>query len=57
MNMGAVRFLIAGLCILLGFSAWADSGESVVVVYNSRMPLSKKVAEHYAEKRQVPSEQ
>ena len=55
--MGAGRFLIAGLWVLLGVSTWADTGESVVVVYNSRLPISKKVAEHYAQKRNVPSEQ
>ena len=55
--MGAGRFLIAGLCFLLGVSTWAETGESVVVVYNSRLPISKKVAEHYAQKRNVPSEQ
>jgi uncharacterized protein (TIGR03790 family) len=55
--MGAGRFLIAGLCFLLGVSTSAETGESVVVVYNSRLPISKKVAEHYAQKRNVPSEQ
>lgn len=35
----------------------ADSGEDVVVVYNDRMPESKRVAEHYALKRKVPKEQ
>src|SRR3982751_1288667 len=33
----------------------ADSGEDVVVVYNSRLPESKGVADHYAERRQVPA--
>jgi uncharacterized protein (TIGR03790 family) len=32
-------------------------GDEVVVVYNSRMPESKAVAEHYAEVRQVPIRQ
>lgn len=32
-------------------------GNEVVVVYNSRLPASKAVAEHYAEKRQVPADQ
>jgi uncharacterized protein (TIGR03790 family) len=35
----------------------ADSGASVVVVYNSRVPESKAVAEHYAQRRQVPTNQ
>jgi uncharacterized protein (TIGR03790 family) len=43
--------------ILLARALVADTGESVVVVYNSNIPASKQVAEHYAAKRQVPSEQ
>src|SRR4051794_29126625 len=35
----------------------ADSGASVVVVYNSKMAESKEVAEYYAERRQVPANQ
>ncbi|MGC9944294.1 MAG: TIGR03790 family protein [Verrucomicrobiota bacterium] len=35
--------------------ARADSGDDVVVLYNSRLPESKAVAEHYAEARQVPA--
>jgi uncharacterized protein (TIGR03790 family) len=35
----------------------ADSGSSVVVVYNKAMPESKEVAEHYAKLRQVPDSQ
>ncbi len=35
----------------------AESGSSVVVVYNSTMPESKQVAEHYAQRRQVPASQ
>ena len=32
-------------------------GDEVVVIYNSRMPESKAVAEHYAAARQVPAQQ
>ncbi len=32
----------------------AESGNSVVVIYNSSMPESKEVAEYYAKKRNVP---
>jgi uncharacterized protein (TIGR03790 family) len=32
-------------------------GESVVVIYNSKMPESKQLAEYYAERRQVPGTQ
>src|SRR5881392_4162482 len=35
----------------------ANSGNDVVVVYNSRMPESKGVAEYYAQRRSVPKEQ
>lgn len=34
-----------------------DTGESVVLVYNSSMPVSKEVADHYAAQRQVPTGQ
>src|ERR1700744_3330764 len=37
--------------------AIGNSGDSVVVVYNSDMPESKSVADHYAECRQVPANQ
>ncbi|HVK58737.1 MAG TPA: TIGR03790 family protein, partial [Candidatus Kapabacteria bacterium] len=55
--MGATRILLATLCIGLARCLVADTGESVVVVYNSRMAESKMVADHYAAKRQVPSNQ
>src|SRR5580693_7344507 len=35
----------------------AGPGDEVVVIYNTRVPESKGVAEHYAEMRQVPKEQ
>lgn len=35
----------------------ADDGSEVVVIYNNRSVESKRVAEYYAEKRQVPKEQ
>lgn len=35
----------------------ADPGESVVVVYNSSMPESREVAQHYARTRAVPENQ
>jgi uncharacterized protein (TIGR03790 family) len=44
------------LCLLGSLSAWAD-GNEVVVLYNSQMPASKLVAEHYAAARQVPAKQ
>ena len=35
----------------------ADMGETVVVVYNRRMPESKSLAEYYSRRRQVPVDQ
>ncbi len=51
---------------LVGFAAFAGTlvpvearadGDEVVVIYNSRVPESKSVAEHYADRRQVPKSQ
>src|SRR5580693_7998472 len=49
--------------VWIGF--WAGSsgacaaglGDQVVVVFNTRVPESRDVAEHYADRRQVPSDQ
>ena len=35
----------------------ASQGDEVVVVYNSRMPLSRQVADYYVQRRQVPKNQ
>ena len=46
------------LAFLVALSArGAGRGDEVVVIYNSRLPESKSVAEHYAERRQVPANQ
>src|SRR6266850_2866646 len=37
--------------------AGTNEGDEVVIVYNSRVPESKGVAEYYAQKRMVPSSQ
>ena len=42
---------------MLAVEALDPRGNSVVVVYNSAMPESKTVAEHYADRRTVPSNQ
>jgi uncharacterized protein (TIGR03790 family) len=47
---------LATLSCALALSA-AEPGESVVVVYNSRLPDSRAVANHYASVRHVPSRQ
>jgi uncharacterized protein (TIGR03790 family) len=44
------------LPVLAGLTAFAG-GEEVVVIYNSQMPASKAVAEHYAAARQVLAKQ
>ena len=35
----------------------ANPGDEVIVIYNSRVPESKAIAEHYAERRHVPATQ
>src|SRR5437016_3111302 len=58
---GAARLVVAQVlisaCAAIAPLQAADSGASVVVVYNSKMPESKQVAEYYAERRHVPSNQ
>ncbi len=53
------NFVAAVILIFIGIPlASADGpGDSVVVVYNSKQPDSKGVAEHYAERRHVPKSQ
>ena len=48
----AVALLLLGSQIIL-----QAGGEEVVVVYNSKSPDSKAIAEYYAEKRNVPKSQ
>jgi len=50
--VAAALNLAAGVLTLLG----ATAGDSVVVIYNSRMPESRDVAEHYAARRNVAAE-
>lgn len=45
------------LVLASGFARGAESGDSVVVIYNKRMPESKAVADYYASKRRVPDSQ
>lgn len=45
------------LAVLAPFLCRGESGDEVVLVYNSRMPESKDVADHYAERRHVPPSQ
>ncbi|MCX6905319.1 MAG: TIGR03790 family protein, partial [Verrucomicrobia bacterium] len=47
--------LMALLLALIGATTSAvESGDQVIVVYNTRLPASKEVAEYYAKRRQVP---
>lgn len=61
MNSLKVKYLawFAGGFIVLSpwLSLGANPGDEVVVVYNSRVPESKQIAEYYALKRQVPTNQ
>lgn len=52
----AICFAVAAL---FGFATAvsADEGSTMVVIYNSLLPESKMVAEHYAERRKVPASQ
>lgn len=45
------------LAVHLSAADAANTGAEVVVVYNSALPESKEVAEHYARLRQVPAAQ
>ena len=58
LNRVCLRIAFAALvpCLLTAGQA-AESGADVVVIYNSQMPESKQVAEHYAQRRQVPAGQ
>ena len=51
-----MRYLTIFLFTALACIA-AEPGASVVVVYNSDMPESKQVADHYAKRRNVPAAQ
>jgi len=44
---------IIGLTAPAGFAG----GDEVIVIYNSKLPASKSLAEYYAQRRQVPADQ
>jgi uncharacterized protein (TIGR03790 family) len=48
--------MVAGLVALAPLWAFAG-GDEVVVIYNTKVPESKKIAEHYAGLRHVPARQ
>lgn len=49
--------LLLALSVSLLPGPRADDGGSVLLVYNSSMPASKEVADHYASRRNVPANQ
>lgn len=53
MRKQALVWMLAGCAFI---ARAADSGNDVVVVYNTRMPESKGVAEYYAQRRSVPKD-
>ena len=50
--------LLAALAFLISTprASEREPGSSVVVLYNSKMPASKSLAEYYAQKREIPSD-
>src|SRR5437899_7191442 len=52
-------FLFGALLLsgLASPAAPADRGDEVIIVYNTRIPESKALAEYYAQKRSVPTNQ
>src|SRR5581483_403497 len=56
-----MKFLMSacgGLLLLAVLPSFgANQGDEVVVVYNTRVPESKEIAQYYAAKRQVPTNQ
>jgi uncharacterized protein (TIGR03790 family) len=49
--------MVVGLGMFAGLARGDGEGDSVVVVYNRRLPESRQLAEYYALKRQVPTNQ
>jgi uncharacterized protein (TIGR03790 family) len=57
---GALRVWVwaaSFLTVSFPWPGYADTGADVVVIYNTRMPGSKDVGEHYARRRNVPTNQ
>lgn len=58
MNRRLKTNLAALFLMMMSCAAYAaGAGEEVIIVYNSRSPDSKAVAEYYAQRRQVPASQ
>jgi uncharacterized protein (TIGR03790 family) len=56
-----MRTLLSALAVLAGSGVVclgaANPGDEVIIVYNTRVPESKGVADYYAQRRQVPTNQ
>lgn len=51
------RFLAVILVFAAPFLLRAESGRDAIVIYNTRVPESKAVADYYAKRREVPANQ
>lgn len=56
-NVIASVLSVFGLASLIGALRAAGPGAEVAVVYNSRLPESRELAQYYAKRREVPQEQ
>ena len=58
-GMGYRKLLAATFLVMAGTASLygGEPGDSVVLVYNKRLPASRDVAEHYAARRHVPASQ
>ena len=58
LNVNRLLSLLASVVCSFGLSARASNpGDEVVIVYNTRIPESKEVADYYAARRLVPANQ
>ncbi|MDW8308578.1 MAG: hypothetical protein RMK20_04310, partial [Verrucomicrobiales bacterium] len=56
-GFAAVLLVWSAVCALAADAGASNDGAQVVVVYNTALRESREVAEHYAQRRGVPSEQ
>lgn len=58
MNIKKLLPIIVILILLsIIYPCFSDDGSSVIVIYNSKVPVSRDIALHYAKARQVPENQ